>query len=378
MKALNFPTEMYFGEEAYFDLQQLQNERVMVITSNRGLERAERLRLTIEEGNNLLECFNEVLPDPLESTIKRGAQAIRNFEPTVIIALGGGSAMDAAKDMKVQAGFTGTLIAVPTTSGTGSEINDLAVVTEDETSVKIPKLDDAFQPEKAYLIPELATSMPKATTANTGMDALSHALEAYVAQAMDPLFRGYNDITDGMAEKAIQLLFEYLPKAYHNPEDVDARSHVMNAASLGGLAFIKAGLGAIHGISHSVGARLHLAHGLVNTLLMNDVIAYNAGLGSYEAEGQEIIAARYAKLAGMLDHKEYEAKEGTLRLMELIQELKETLDMPSHFTDTKVTEDEFVNSIDMMSTSAMEDPCMLTNPRALTKDSVVSILNNLK
>lgn len=379
MKPLNFPTEIYFEEEAYNDLSTYSNERILIITSKHGVvsNAAKKLKETAEKENKL-EVFNGVLPDPPLSVIAEGTELIKSYNPTVIIGLGGGSALDAAKAMKVDAGFKGIFIAVPTTSGTGSEINDLAVVTDDATNLKLPKLAEGYQPEKAYLIAELTVSMPEKTTIDTGMDVLTHALEAYVARPLSPAFRGHNNFTDPLAEKAVTLVFNNLPKVVKNPEDLEARRMMLQASAIASLAFIKAGLGGVHGISHSTGARLQLAHGRVNSLLLGDLVQYNAGIGRYEAKGHTEIAERYAYLASLVDKKEHTGEQGALRMVELIQELKNELGIENQFSELGVQNEVYDQIIDTIVTTAIEDPTTKTNPRTLKAENIREILVNLR
>lgn len=379
MEALNFPTAMFFGDEAFADLKKYQGESILVITSRHGMNSAAAKKLqAVAEENNSVKIFNGVLPDPPLSVIAEGTQLIKDDQPTVVIGLGGGSAMDAAKAMKVDAGFTGDFIEIPTTSGTGSEINDLAVVTDDQTNLKLPKLDVNFQPDKAYMIPELTASMPTNTTVNTGMDILTHAIEAYVAGPLEPVFRGHNVYTDGMAKEAIQLVFANLPKVVENPNDMAARKQMMDASALASMAFIKAGLGAVHGISHSTGARLHIAHGRVNSLLLPEVIEFNAGTGKYEINGQDETAQRYADLANMLAKTDrFAGKEGARAFADMVRDLEQQFQIERHFSAI-VDQAAFDNMIDTIKQTAVQDPCSIVNPRKVTEADVAAILNNLR
>lgn len=323
MKPLYFPTEIFFEEEVFEDLKNYSDERILIITSRHGVDSDAAQKLVkAAESSNEVHVFNEVKSDPPLSIIAKGTEKIKELEPSVIFALGGGSAMDAAKGMKVDAAFDGDFIAIPTTSGTGSEVNDLAVVTDDDTELKMPQLDDDYQSDKAYLLSVLTVSMPEATTINTGMDVLPHALEAYVAAPMEPAFCGHTTFTDPWVEKAVPLVLENLPKVVENPDDLDARRKMLHASAIASLAFIKAGLGAVHGISHSMGARLKLVHGRINSLLLSDIVQFNAGMGRYETTGQEETAKRYARMAGIVDHTTYDTEEGVERMVELIEDIK--------------------------------------------------------
>lgn len=293
----------------------------------------------------------------------------------MIFALGGGSAMDAAKGMKVDAAFDGDFIAIPTTSGTGSEVNDLAIVTDDDTGLKMPQLDDDYQPDKVYLLPELTVSMPEATTINSGMDVLTHALEAYVAASM---VRGHTTFTDPWAEKAVPLVLENLPKVVENPDDLDARRKMLHASAIASLVFIKAGLGAVHGISHSMGARLKLVHGRINSLLLSDIVQFNAGMGRYETTGQEETAKRYARMAGIVDHTTYDTEEGVERMVELIEDIKKKLNIEDKFTELDAEAEKYDNTIDAIIETALKDPTTLTNPRKVSADDIRDILTYLR
>lgn len=336
--------------------------------------------------------FSEVTPDPTLSCAKEGAKRMAAFEPDVIIAVGGGSPMDAAKIMWVlyehpevefkdlalrfmdirkrvfgfpKMGKKAAFVAVPTTAGTGSEVTPFAVVTEDDTGKKYPLADYELMPTMAICDADLMTDIPKGLTANAGFDALSHAVEA-VASLMA------SDFTNGLALEAISLLIAYLPRAFeHGGTDMLAREKVANAATISGLAFANAFLGVCHSMAHKLGARWHLPHGIANALLLVEVMRFNAAknpekMGTFPQYAYPDCLSRYARVAKMLGcngERDEELLEG---LIEKIEELKSVLQLPKSIKEAlgeRATEEEFLNSVAKMSKDAFDDQCTGANPR---------------
>ncbi len=335
------------------------------------------------------DVFYDVLPDPDITTTLAGVKRMQTFDPDVIIAVGGGSPMDAAKimwlmyeapgvefediamrfmDMRKKVfkfpelGRKATMVAIPTTSGTGSEVTPFAVVTDDATGKKYPIADYELTPDIAICDADLVMSMPKSLTAFSGIDALTHALEAMVAVTA-------TDYTNAMALESIRILFKYLPKAYTNGmNDVQAREKVHNAATMAGMAFANAFLGICHSMAHKLGARFHLPHGLANALLINEVIKFNASdnptkqaaFSQYEypdAKSRYARVARYLELKGKTDDELVDA------LIEAINNLKVQLDIPMCIYDAGVDDKEFSTSLDELSEMAFDDQCTGCNPR---------------
>ena len=334
--------------------------------------------------------FFDVEPDPSLSTVQRGLGVMNTFHPDVIIALGGGSPMDAAKVMWLMyehpdvefdglamrfmdirkrvyelppLGKKAILVAIPTTSGTGSEVTPFAVVTDDRVGIKYPLADYALTPTMAIIDPELVRAMPKRLTAYGGIDALTHALEAYVSVLA-------TEFTDGLALEAIGLLMTHLPRAYHKgAADPVAREKVHYAATLAGMAFANAFLGICHSLAHKLGSTFHVPHGLANALMISHVIRYNATDAPFK---QAIFPqyeypqakARYAAITDSLQLGGTTDEEKVNRLIEAIESLKAQLDIPSNLR-AAVDSDEatFFEHLDLMAEQAFDDQCTGANPR---------------
>ncbi|MGY2709823.1 bifunctional acetaldehyde-CoA/alcohol dehydrogenase [Thermostichus sp. MS-CIW-28] len=338
------------------------------------------------------DVYHDVEPDPTLSNVNRGLEQLRQFQPDVIIAVGGGSPMDAAKVMwlmyeQPQVEFEGLamrfmdirkrvyelpplgqkaqLICIPTTSGTGSEVTPFAVVTDDRVGIKYPLADYALTPTMAIVDPDLTLKMPKKLTAYGGIDALTHALEAYVSVMA-------SDFTDGLALQAIKLLMTYLPRAYEKgAADPEAREKVHYAATIAGMAFANAFLGVCHSLAHKLGSTFHLPHGLANALMITHVIRYNATDAPFK---QAIFPQyrypnakhRYAEIADYLQLGGAESSddEKVMRLIEAIEELKRKLGIPATIREALgEKEREFYDRLEAMAEQAFDDQCTGANPR---------------
>ena len=342
------------------------------------------------------DIFYDVEPDPSLSTINRGLAVMNKFNPDVIIALGGGSPMDAAKVMWLMyeypdiefegiatrfmdirkrvydlppLGNKVMMVAIPTTSGTGSEVTPFAVVTDDRTGIKYPLADYALTPNIAIVDPQLVLNMPKSLTAFGGIDALTHALEAYVSIYS-------TEFTNGLALKAIGLLFKYLPHAYHQgAKDVQAREKIHYAATIAGMAFANAFLGICHSLAHKLGSSFHVPHGLANALMISHVIRYNATDAPFK---QAIFPQykypnaqyRYAQIADYLQLGGTTEEEKVEKLVLAVESLKQELDIPLTIREVLSIEDQaFYDSIENLAEQAFDDQCTGTNPRyPLIKD----------
>jgi acetaldehyde dehydrogenase/alcohol dehydrogenase len=342
------------------------------------------------------DIFYDVEPDPCLGTVNKGLALMNTFNPDVIIAVGGGSPMDAAKVMwlmyehpEIQfeglamrfmdirkrvydlppLGEKALMVAIPTTSGTGSEVTPFAVVTDERTGIKYPLADYALTPNMAIIDPKLVMNMPKSLTAFGGIDALTHALEAYVSIYA-------TEFTSGLALKAIGLLFKYLPSAYKNgAADAKAREKVHYAATIAGMAFANAFLGICHSLAHKLGSTFHVPHGLANALMISHVIRYNATDAPFK---QAIFPQykfpnakfRYAQIADYL-HLDGETEEEKVeKLVEAVENLKRELDIPMTINEVlKGEEREFYESVEALAEQAFDDQCTGANPRyPLIKD----------
>ncbi|NMA82672.1 MAG: bifunctional acetaldehyde-CoA/alcohol dehydrogenase [Epulopiscium sp.] len=334
------------------------------------------------------EIFSDVEPDPSLETVQKGAEAMRAFQPDVIIALGGGSAMDAAKGMWLfyehpDADFSGMalkfmdirkriykfpkignkskLVAIPTTSGTGSEVTSFAVITDKEKNIKYPLADYELTPDVAIIDPDFVMSVPAKVTANTGIDVLTHAIEAYVSILA-------SDYTDALAMKAIELVFEYLPKAYKNGSDALAREKMHNASCIAGMAFTNAFLGINHSLAHKLGGEFHIPHGAANAILLPYVIEYNGEttptkFASFPKYDHYIAPEKYAEIAKHLGLPCSTPEEGVKSLANAIRKLMKDLDMPLTIQEAGVEENAFLAKVDYLADQAFEDQCTTANPR---------------
>ncbi len=333
------------------------------------------------------EIFAEVEPDPSFETIKRGVKAIDSFKPDVIIAIGGGSAIDAAKGMWLfyehpeadveglklkfmdirkrtykfpKLGQKAKMVAVPTTSGTGSEVTSFAVISDKEQNKKYPLADYELTPDVAIIDPDLVMTLPKRITADTGMDVLTHAIEAYVSNMA-------SDYTDGLSEKAVELVLNYLLEAYEHGDNKLAREKMHNASCIAGMAFTNAFLGINHSLAHKIGAKYHTAHGRANAILLPYVIRYNASkptkFVSFPKYEYFIADEKYANLARKNGLPASTTEEGVESLIAKIKELNEKLEIPKSFQELGIEEQDFLANVDELADRAFEDQCTTANPR---------------
>jgi alcohol dehydrogenase class IV len=262
------------------------------------------------------------------------------------------------------------LIALPTTSGTGSEVTQFAVVTETETGKKIPLIDESLMPDLAILDPELVKSAPPFITADTGMDVITHALEAYVSETA-------SDCSDCLAEKACELAFEYLPKAYRNGFDIKARDKMHRASCLAGMSFSLVNLGLNHGIAHALGAIFHIPHGRANALVLPHVIAFNADVKREGAKHSNDSAKKYQKMARIIGLPAATPKVGVANLIDEINRLLKYMDRPMCISDCGISLEEFEANREEIIKRALADACTVANPRKVSADDISKILDEI-
>ncbi|MFR4560757.1 MAG: 1-propanol dehydrogenase PduQ [Flavonifractor plautii] len=292
---------------------------------------------------------------------------ILEFQPDAVVAFGGGSAIDAAKAIVFFAARERDMrdckfIAIPTTSGTGSEVSRFAVITDREKGVKYPLVEDSLLPDIAILDAELTTSVPPTVTADTGIDVFTHAVEAFVSTEA-------TDFSDAAAEKAIKLVKRHLLPAYQNPEDRKARQGMHNASCLAGIAFSNSGLGLNHGMAHALGARFHIPHGRANGILLPYVMSFNAGC----AEQLTSTAKRYARISRLLELESSSVRQSALNLIRTARRYIEKLNMPSTLQAAGVNAAEFEEAVHDMAEAALADRCTATNPRSCTAEEIEQI-----
>lgn len=371
MNMFKIPESIYFGENAMEALKTLQGKKAVIVTGGSSMKKfgfiAQTQALLGEAGIESM-VFDGVEPNPSVQTVVKGAQAMREFEPDWIIAIGGGSALDAAKIMwcfyeHPQLDFTDIIpvgsmpalrtkakfVAIPSTSGTASEITAFSVITDLENHIKYPIVSAHIVPDVAIIDPALPAKMPPHITANTGMDVMAHALEAFASTVA-------NDYSDPLAMRAIKLVFENIETAYKQGDDMTARDNMHNASTLAGMAFSNVSLGLVHSLAHKIGGEFGVTHGLANAILMPYIIEYNKQ--STDKYGE---IERYLGL---------ECIESELRA------LNAKLDIPLTFKEideVNIQEDEFLAVLDRMSQNAFDDPCTLTNPGTPTAADVKEI-----
>ncbi len=333
--------------------------------------------------------FSNVEPDPTLACAKEGAALMKSFEPDVIIALGGGSAMDAAKIMWVlyehpeadfldmamrfldirkrvytfpKMGEKAYFIAIPTSAGTGSEVTPFAVITDEKSGIKYPLADYELLPDMAIIDTDLHMSAPKGLTAASGIDAVTHALEAIASMLA-------TDYTDGLAKQALKVIFDYLPRAYDNGlTDYEAREKMANAATMAGMAFANAFLGVCHSMAHKLGAFYHLPHGVANALMIDEVLRFNASevpakMGTFSQYDHPKTLRKYAEVAETLGIEGKNDKEKLENLIKAIDELKAKVGIKKTIKEYGVDENEFLERLDDMVEQAFDDQCTGANPR---------------
>ncbi len=389
------PEKIYFKYGcipiALRELSGLKKKRVFIVTDQvlYDLGFLKKIEEVLKEMNIDYKVFSDVEPDPTLKIAHRGAAEMLTYKPDTIIAVGGGSAMDAAKIMWVlyehpeekfedlalrfmdirkriysfpKLGVKAMLIAIPTSSGTGSEVTPFAVITDESTGNKYPLADYELTPDMAVIDAEMMMKMPKGLTAASGLDALTHALEARVSGLA-------TEYTNGLCLEAIKLIFKYLPTAYNEGQtNIEAREKMANASTLAGMAFANAFLGVCHSMAHKLGAQHHIPHGVANALLINQTIRFNAQDNpvkqiSFAQYKYPNATADYAEIADALNLGGRNNEEKVERLIQAIDELKGKVNLPKTIKEAKVTEQSFYATLDQMSERAFDDQCTGANPR---------------
>ncbi|RJE86948.1 bifunctional acetaldehyde-CoA/alcohol dehydrogenase [Paenibacillus sp. 1011MAR3C5] len=405
MQWFKIPPKIYFEKGATQYLEKMPGiSRVLVVTDEmmvklgyvEKLEYYLRKRVTPVS----IEVFADVEPDPSVETVERGTRLMDGFKPDCIIALGGGSPMDAAKAMWLfyeypetdfhslkqkfldirkrvykypRLGEKAQFVAIPTTSGTGSEVTSFAVITDkQEGHTKYPLADYELTPDVAIIDPEFVYSLPKTAVADTGMDVLTHAIESYVSVMA-------SDYTDGLALHAIRLVFQNLEKSYHTADPL-AREKMHNASTIAGMAFANAFLGINHSLAHKWGGEYHTAHGRTNAILMPHVIRYNAQkptkFASFPKYSHFVADERYAEISRMLGLPARTTAEGVNSLIEAIRKLNQSLGIPEKFQELGVDPADFEAKVDYLADRAFEDQCTTANPRMPLVKELADVYRN--
>ncbi|WP_152401880.1 bifunctional acetaldehyde-CoA/alcohol dehydrogenase [Paenibacillus cellulositrophicus] len=405
MQWFKVPPKVYFEKGATQYLEKMPNiSRVLVVTDEMmvKLGYVEKVEYYLRKRVNpvAIEVFSDVEPDPSVETVERGTKLMESFKPDCIIALGGGSPMDAAKAMWLfyeypdtsfhslkqkfmdirkrvykypRLGEKAQFVAIPTTSGTGSEVTSFAVITDKkEGNTKYPLADYELTPDVAIIDPEFVYSLPKTAVADTGMDVLTHAIEAYVSVMA-------SDYTDGLALHAIRLVFENLEKSFHTADPL-AREKMHNASTIAGMAFANAFLGVNHSLAHKWGGQYHTAHGRTNAILMPHVIRYNAQkptkFASFPKYNHFVADLRYAEIARMLGLPSRNTEEGVNSLIEAVRKLNQSLGIPEKFQDLGFDPADFEAKVDYLADRAFEDQCTTANPRMPLVSELADVYRN--
>lgn len=372
MQKFKISTEVCFGKDSLKALGEIYAENAVIFTDaflyKSGT--ADKIAAYMTQCNNI-KIFSEIKPDPPVELIAQALKFLLDANADIVVAVGGGSSIDAAKATlliaRKESGKELPLIAVPTTSGTGSEVTSFAVITDREAGVKYPLVSDSLLPEKAILAGELVASVPPQITADTGMDVITHALEAYISTSA-------NDYSDALAEKALEIAFEYLPKAYKNGADELAREKMHTASCLAGMAFNAVSLGVNHGIAHSLGAHFHIPHGRANGMLLPHVMWYNAGL---DGKLNEVTAERLAKIAKIVGLSSFNSRAGAQSLVNKLKSMQRELSIPLSLKAAGVKKADYEAVRSHIAQSALNDACTATNPRKLKEEDIFNILSNI-
>ncbi|MEF9960096.1 MAG: bifunctional acetaldehyde-CoA/alcohol dehydrogenase [Niameybacter sp.] len=394
MQWFKIPEKIYFEQGSIAYLSKMPEiSRAMIVTDPMMVQLGyvDKLVYQLNKNQNKvsIEIFSDVEPDPDLVTVRKGAEMMRSFKPDVIIALGGGSAMDAGKAMWLfyehpeadfegmaqkfldirkrvykfpTMGNTSKFVAIPTTSGTGSEVTSFAVISDRSKNMKYPLADYELTPDVAIIDPEFVMTVPASVTADTGLDVLTHAIESYVSILA-------SDYTDALAIKAIQLVFEYLPRSYKlGAKDPLAREKMHNASCIAGMAFTNAFLGINHSMAHKLGAEFHIPHGRANAILLPHVIEYNgettpSKFAIFPKYEKYIAPEKFAEIAKALGLKASTPEEGVQSLVKAIRDLMKELNIPMTIKDCGIEEKTYMAAVEDLSYKAFEDQCTTANPR---------------
>ena len=362
-------TQIISGNGALNALKDMDMTSVLIICDPYMVEsnKVEDITTILAEKGVTFNIFSDIIPDPTIEVVVQGVGAISSCQADTIVALGGGSAIDSAKAIKEVYSQSSTqriqLIAIPTTSGTGSEVTAFSVISDSQKAEKYALVDASMIPDIAILEPKLTETVPSHITADTGVDVMTHCFETYVSLKA-------TDFTDACAEKGLRIAWENLVQVVEHGEDSLGREKLLNASCLAGIAFNEASLGICHSLAHALGAKFHIPHGRANALLLPHVIAYNAGMDLNQETETLLKYEAMAKLLGIQSG----TKRGTVQSMiaQLNRQTKR-MGIPKYVTDCGVEKEAFVNEIPEMARLAMADTCTLTNPRIPTSKELEQI-----
>ncbi|WP_264229913.1 bifunctional acetaldehyde-CoA/alcohol dehydrogenase [Acholeplasma laidlawii] len=405
MQWFKVPSKIYFEKDSIEYLRQMRDVNKVVIITDRvmvdlGYVKKVTDQLSLRRNHVVYQLFTDVEADPSIETVHKGYELMKSFQPDTIIAIGGGSPMDAAKamwlfyenpevdfndlkqkfmDIRKRAfrypdlGRKSKLVCIPTTSGTGSEVTPFAVITDNKESKKYPLADYSLTPTVAIIDPALTLTQPKSVTADTGMDVLTHAVEAYVSVLA-------NDYTDSLAIQAVKMVFKYLKRAFDNGLDFEAREKMHNASTMAGMAFGNAFLGISHSMAHKVGGRYHIPHGRINAILLPHVVLYNgtvpAKLSTWPKYTHYVADEKYMELARAIGLDPKSKEEGVKMFAKACHDLAVSLGIDMSFASQKVEEKDFLENSETLAYLAYEDQCSTANPRLPLVADMKVILEN--
>lgn len=405
MQWFKVPSKIYFERDSIEYLRQMRDVSKVVIVTDRvmvdlGYVKKVTDQLSLRRNHVVYQIFTDVEADPSIETVIKGYELMKSFQPDTIIAIGGGSPMDAAKAMWVfyenpevdfndlkqkfmdirkrafrypDLGRKSKLVCIPTTSGTGSEVTPFAVITDNKESKKYPLADYSLTPTVAIVDPALTLTQPKGVTADTGMDVLTHAVEAYVSILA-------NDYTDALAIQAVKMVFDYLKRAYDNGNDFEAREKMHNASTMAGMAFGNAFLGISHSMAHKVGGRYHIPHGRINAILLPHVILYNgivpAKLSTWPKYKYYVADQKYMELARAIGLNPKTKEEGVTMFAKACYELGKSIGIQMSFKDQGTDEKDYLLNSETMAYMAYEDQCSTANPKLPLVADMKVILEN--
>ncbi|MBQ5793418.1 MAG: iron-containing alcohol dehydrogenase [Clostridia bacterium] len=380
MKEFHIGTQIYFGESALDRLSELQFESVIILADpfvvTSGL--VEHVTKRLDAAHIRYTLFTDIVPDPPVDKVIAGVAAVLKGHYPCMIAVGGGSAIDTAKAVRkfagqIEEGYSPRLIAIPTTSGTGSEVTSFAVISNPAEGRKYPLRGDDMLPEEAILDEVLVKSVPAAITADTGMDVMTHAIEAYVST-------NNNEFSGALAEKSVEICGQFLIRSYSDNNDSHARRKMHIAACLAGIAFNSASLGLVHGMAHQLGAHLHIPHGRSCALLLPSLIEYNSGITTSSRSQAEYPSCvrKYCNMARILGVSNFNEITTVRALISYIHFLSQEMHMPARVSEAvSMTQEEYFSHIEAMAEGALADGCTATNPRVPTKDEIMEIYKNI-
>ncbi len=380
MKKFDIKTTIYFGEDALARLSQINAKHALIIADPFIVKSGmiDLITARLKQADIAFSVFNDVVPDPPIGKVVQGVKSVLMAEPDCLIAVGGGSAIDSAKAIRsfagtMKEGYYPRLIAIPTTSGTGSEVTMFSVISDVEHERKIPLVAPELAAEEAILDEILVKSVPPSVTADTGMDVFTHALESYVSLEN-------NEFSAAFAEKAIEIIGMFLLRSYHDNNDTHARRKMHVASCLAGLAFNSANLGLNHAMAHQLGAYFHIPHGRANAVLLPHVISFNSDINRYSKSKAEYLPSvrKYCTVARTLGVQAFNEVNTVNSLVGWVEFMLKEMNIPLRVSEmTSITKEEYFRNVPGMARKAMEDACMVTTPRKPTIEQIEEIYRNL-